>query len=159
MKRARGFTLLEALIALLIIAIGLLGIASMQAASVYRAHVGTLNGLAAVEAQSIAANITANQSAFPTGATTFAYNTTDAYAVTYSTACNTANCNPDEMAAYDLKQWGNEIRTNLPQGKGEVNCVYNASSPPECTVTVKWAQKEMAPPATTTRHYSIVVRP
>ncbi|MGH8426954.1 MAG: type IV pilus modification protein PilV [Gammaproteobacteria bacterium] len=158
----RGFSLIEALIALLVIAVGLLGIASMQAASVYRTHVGTLNGLAAVGAQSIAALMTANPGAFPAGTSTFAYNTSDAAAVSYTTNCASATCASDDMALYDLNHWGAGLASDLPQGKGSVNCF---GDPPQCTVTVTWLQKQMTPaPAAgtagfTTSRYSVIVRP
>jgi type IV pilus assembly protein PilV len=157
-----GFSLIEALIALLVIAIGLLGIASLQAASVYRTHTGEINSLAAVEAQSIAAAMIANPGAFPANGAAADYNTTDAAAVTYPTNCATSVCAPPDMALYDLNRWGTELAANLPQGKGAVAC---AASPPQCTVTVSWQQKQMAAAAGTTSggfkpmQYSLVVHP
>ncbi|HEX5313934.1 MAG TPA: type IV pilus modification protein PilV [Gammaproteobacteria bacterium] len=158
---ARGFSLLEALIALLVIAIGLLGIASMQAASVYRTHVGALNGLASLEAQSMAARMTANPGAFPVGSSVFAYATTNAADVSSSTDCESAYCDSDAMALYDLKQWGDGLASALPDGKGAVAC---AGDPPQCTVTVSWLEKTMTPAAAgtapiATRSYRLVVRP
>ncbi len=162
MKTQNGFSLIEALIALLIIAIGLLGIASLQAASVYRTHTGEINSLAAVEAQSIAAAMIANPGAFPANGAAADYNTTDAAAVLYPTNCATAVCSPPDMAHYDLNRWGAELAADLPQGKGTIAC---AASPPQCTVTVSWQQKRMASAAGTSHgsyrpmHYSLVVHP
>lgn len=166
MNGIRGFSLLEALIALLVIAVGLLGIASMQAASVYATHVGTMNGLAAVEAQSIAAAMNANRNAFPPGATIFSYNTTDAYAVASSADCTIGVCDTDEMAAYDLHNWGQELRQDLPQGNGRIDCVgLPTYQQPQCLITVIWLQKTMAPgagthaPSASTAYYSVVAQP
>lgn len=166
MKRSRGFSLLEALIALLVLAVGLLGIASMEAASVYATHVGSMQGLAAVEAQSIAAAMRANADAFPAGGTAFPYNTTNAYAVTYPTDCAGTQCNPDQMAAYDVSGWGADLRRNLPEGNGAIDCLGPPTyTQPQCTITVSWLQKTMAPAAGTapgkTRKatYEVVVKP
>lgn len=165
MTRFRGFSLLEALIALLVIAVGLLGIASMQAASVYLTHVGTMNGLAAVEAQSISAAMTANQNAFPTSGT-YPYNTSDAYAVAASVDCAAGTCDTNQMAAYDLHNWGLELRQDLPQGKGQVQCDGLPDyQQPQCTIRVVWLQKTMAPgagthaPSPATVAYSVVAQP
>lgn len=165
MKRMRGFSLLEALIALLVLAVGLLGIASMQAASVYATHVGALKGLAAVEAQSIAAAMTANPDAFPPGGT-YPYNTSDAYGVSYTLNCSTASCATDEMADYDLAQWGQELRNDLPDGNGAISCLGPPTyAQPQCTIKVTWLQKTMAPGAGTapgkfsTANYQVLVQP
>lgn len=53
-KRQRGFTLIEALIALLVLSIGLLGVAAMQLNALQSAHMGyqrSVVSLAAVDAQ------------------------------------------------------------------------------------------------------------
>lgn len=53
-KRQRGFTLIEALVALLVLSIGMLGVAAMQLKSLKSAHAGyqrSVASLAAVDAQ------------------------------------------------------------------------------------------------------------
>ncbi|MGH8161042.1 MAG: type IV pilus modification protein PilV [Gammaproteobacteria bacterium] len=163
MNRARGFSLLEALIALLVIAIGVLGVAGLQAASVYRTHTGAVNSLAAVEAQSIAARMIANPGAFPADGSESDYNTTDAVAVALpSPSCTAAACTSAEMAQYDLHQWGSQLAQDLPQGQGAIAC---QSTPPQCRVKITWQQKQMAASAGSskgavkTRSYAIWVRP
>lgn len=55
--RARGFSLIEVLVALLVISIGLLGIAKMQALALANTNGGRLRALAAIEAASLAASM------------------------------------------------------------------------------------------------------
>lgn len=77
-SRARGFSLIEVLIALLVISIGLLGIAKMQALALANTNGGRLRALASIEAASLAAtmqaernywgNLTATETVTVTGA-------------------------------------------------------------------------------------------
>jgi type IV pilus assembly protein PilV len=59
--RAHGFSLIEVLVALLVISIGLLGIAKMQALALANTNGGRLRALAAIEAASLAASIEAER--------------------------------------------------------------------------------------------------
>ena len=60
-SRARGFSLIEVLVALLVISIGLLGIAKMQALALSNTNGGRLRALAAIEAASLAATMQAER--------------------------------------------------------------------------------------------------
>ncbi len=159
MISTKGFSLIEALIALLVIAVGLMGIAALQAATIYRTHTATLQGLAAIEAQSMAAKIIANQAALA------GYNTTDAVKVIPSSKCTTITlpCSPTDMANYDLSQWGTDLKSSLPQGKGQVACT---TIPAQCTISVSWWQKRVSAATGGTPGssgqiltYSLVIRP
>jgi type IV pilus assembly protein PilV len=60
-SRARGFSLIEVLVALLVVSIGLLGIAKMQALALSNTNGGRLRALAAIEAQSLKATMEAER--------------------------------------------------------------------------------------------------
>ena len=60
-SRVRGFSLIEVLVALLVISIGLLGIAKMQALALANTNGGRLRALAAIEAASLAASMQAER--------------------------------------------------------------------------------------------------
>lgn len=121
-----GFTLLEVLVAVLVLAIGLLGLAGLMASSVRN-----------------------NQSAYQrTQATWLAYDIVDrmrvnraaALASSYDTALGTpATCaaNPSlsgAMAAQDLTDWKNSLACVLPVGDGSVVVAADRT----VTVTVQW---------------------
>ncbi len=60
-SRARGFTLVEVMVALIIIAIGTLGIAKMQALALSNTNASRTRALAAIEASSLAAAMHVNR--------------------------------------------------------------------------------------------------
>lgn len=164
MNSQRGFSFIEALMALLIISIGLLGMAGLQAASVYRTHVSQIKSLAAVEAQSVVAAMLANPQALPPETATSAYDLelTDDFPAMV-TDCATAVCSPADMATYDLAQWGEQLQADLPAGDGSIACELAPSL--RCRVTITWEEKQTNASAGTaagsmeTRSYSIWVRP
>lgn len=152
-RENRGFSLLEALIALLILAVGLLGIAGMQAAALYQTHSSTVDGLAAIDAQSLAAEISANTAGLAY------YNTTSATSVSSSTQCTSvsAPCTAAQMATYNLAQWGTNLAASLPKGNGAVTCTLATS---QCTITVQWwQQSKNASSSGTTITYSLLTHP
>lgn len=126
-----GFSLVEVLIALIIMSVGMLGIAglyvhSMQAGrtSLFRHHAVTLAG-------DVADRIRANPRA----------------GVAYEGAgsdddkCIAAgeDCTPAEIAAYDIFLWEEQADQTLPEG--DVTIVYsNAAVPSTYEVTVTWQE-------------------
>jgi len=60
-SRARGFTLVEVMVAVIVICIGLLGIAKMQALALSNMTASRLRSLAAIEAASLAASMHSNR--------------------------------------------------------------------------------------------------
>ncbi len=127
-KRVAGFTLVEVLIALIILSVGMLGIAglyvhSMQAGrtSVFRHHAVTLAG-------DVADRIRANPRA----------------AIAYSQAGANNNCvnggvdcTRAQMAANDIDLWDQQAADTLPNGT--VTVVFdNGVLPPTYEITVAW---------------------
>jgi type IV pilus assembly protein PilV len=131
-KSNGGFTLVEVLIALIVLSVGMLGIAglyvhSMQAGrtSMFRHHAVTLAG-------DVGDRIRANPRAGP------------AYALAGSNN-NCVNggvdCTPGQMAANDIFLWDQQAADTLPNGT--VTVVYdNAVMPPTYEITVQWTEPE-----------------
>jgi type IV pilus assembly protein PilV len=129
-NKAGGFTLVEVLIALIILSVGMLGIAglyvhSMQAGrtSLFRHHAVTLAG-------DVADRIRANPRA----------------AAAYALAGGNNNCvnggvdcSPGEMAANDIFLWDQQAADTLPNGT--VTVVFdNSVLPPTYQITVAWTE-------------------
>lgn len=145
-----GFTLIEILVAVLVLSIGLLGLAGLQATALRNNTSASERSQATFLAYDIIDRMRANPSAFDAGNYDNAYGT----APTGATNCQTtvASCTAAQMAAFDLDQWkcllGNWTsdatcnttldidRGLLPDGDGRI--VRDAGDPDVVTVTVRW---------------------
>jgi type IV pilus assembly protein PilV len=133
-RRQSGFSLVEVLIALVIMSVGMLGIAGlyvqgMQAGrtSMFRHHAVTLAG-------DVADRIRANPRAG------LAYNhAANATGTDNSCVNGGVDCNPAAMAANDIFLWQAQADDTLPTG--DVAVVFNAgANPPTYQITVSWTE-------------------
>lgn len=134
---AGGFSLIEVLIALIVMSVGMLGIAGlyvhgMQAGrtSLFRHHAVTLAG-------DVADRIRANPNA---GASYVDAGTAPAPA----TNCidGGSDCTSDEMAAMDKYLWDQQAIATLPDG--DVSVAFVNGVPADYTVTVAWSEPGQA---------------
>ncbi|HWP94286.1 MAG TPA: type IV pilus modification protein PilV [Gammaproteobacteria bacterium] len=118
--RSGGFTLIEALIALVVLSVGLLGIASLQTSAMRYTHTSNVQAQAAVLAQNMIDRIRANPEALDAGLFNDVYLDADPGS---SVDCSTDPCNSTELAEYDLQQWYLLLSQTLPSGQGEIECL------------------------------------
>jgi type IV pilus assembly protein PilV len=98
MQRAKGFSMIELLISVVIMSIGVLGMAGLQIISMQQNRSALLQGEAMLLANDILDRIRANPSTSYAGVAV-----TDTPAVTTDCVGNT--CSEAEMRAYDIAQW------------------------------------------------------
>ena len=132
MKNNEGFTLIEVLISMLILAVGLLGLAGLQATGL-RNNISAYNRSQATQlaydlADRMRANVAEAQN----------YNTsiyiTQAPAGTAVPNCElAAGCSPTQMAQNDLSVWNTNVTTTLPLGQGTVGVTVSLF-----TITINW---------------------
>jgi type IV pilus assembly protein PilV len=135
MNRASGFTLIEILIAMVILSVGLLGLAGMQTTVLKNNQSAYHRSLATQLAYDIADRIRANlDDANKLAASTYttmhledAGDQSDCLSV--SSTCTTA-----DMAENDLYEW-NQALAALPSGQGSVTVVAATRT---FTVTITW---------------------
>lgn len=155
-----GFSLIEVLVALVVIAVGLLGNAGMQALSLNNAAIARNRSLGAIEADGLASMMHANvgywqSAAVPSGANGFTITGTQgglysATAISDTTLngqasdCASVTCLPVQMAGYDLKQWGLSVANLLPTGIGLVKCSVVANTPVSCVISISWNENNLA---------------
>lgn len=134
----QGFTLIEVLIAVVILGLGLLGLAALQASSLRNNNSAYNRSQATQLAYDIADRIRTNRSVAGSYITTMsAVNcSTSASPPTPPTpncASTTSACTPTQLAATDLYQWKDAMTCTLPSGQGSI-----ALSSAIFTVTINW---------------------
>jgi type IV pilus assembly protein PilV len=157
----RGFTIIEVMVALVVMSIGLLGIAKMQALSVASTSTSRLRSLAAYEAAGMASAMRANRTywsgaslAKPISVSGGAASSTDATlssaittvglgSVDYCVSGGGAPCKPVTMAANDLQSWAAELNTLLPNSTALITCP-TLTVPATCTIQITWDEKAVA---------------
>jgi type IV pilus assembly protein PilV len=127
-KDQQGFTLMEVLIAVLILSIGLLGLASLQANGLRSNFSSYARSQAVVLANDMADRIRAN----PTEAAAGSYNNITA-TVASPPDCLAADCSTAQMVSFDIAAWYANLQGTLPLGTGSV--VGNGTV---FTVSVMW---------------------
>lgn len=109
-----GFTLVEVLVAVVVLAIGLLGLASLRVASLHFNHSAYLRSQATLMAYDMAERMKANPVALRNG-------TYNIPAKEQNGDCLTiTGCNPVAMAQNDAYEWDTALRGILPDGRGVV---------------------------------------
>lgn len=113
-----GLGMIESLIALLIISIGLLGIAALQITSMQQTASAQFHSQAVWYSYEMTDRISAN------GANNFnLYDGIDTDN-SYSMDCTGNPCTPDQMVTADAQDWSNMV-DNLPEGRGVITAVGN----------------------------------
>lgn len=136
-----GFTLIEILIAILVLSVGLLGIAGLQVQGTRHVYDAQLHTLAVFQAQDMADRMRANQAGVRAGEYNSRSDTPD------QASCS-SQCTPAELADFDLYRWNTDNAAFLPSGTGQIACddpagaaLANGSEAEigsRCTITVRW---------------------
>lgn len=119
LNKSRGFTLLEVLVAMTIVAIGLLGLAGLMSGSLKNNQSAYQRSQAVWLAYDILDRMRANQNAATSG--------------NYNIVLNAAPASANPIALADLTAWTTSLGSALPQGTGSVNVNANIA-----TVIVQW---------------------
>jgi len=136
----RGFSLIEALVAFLILSVGMLGIASLQLLSLKAGHTASLRTVAVIKADEIMERIRSN----PTVVAGYA-STVDDLGV--NVGCNATNmCTQNEMARNDIFNWKADLLASLPNlgataSVDVANPVPGVNPAAVVTVTINWQER------------------
>ena len=154
-----GFTLIEILVTVAVVAIGLLGLAKMQAAAVSETQTARTRSLIAMQAESLASAMRANRAlwADATAATKPGFSMDSAGAVTYvggTTAtkaggCTAAAslCTPGQLAHEDILLWTNAFKAQFPGSTASLTCA--GTGPVSCDLSLSWTERVVAVNRTT----------
>jgi type IV pilus assembly protein PilV len=126
-SRHSGFTLVEVLVTLVILSVGLLGVAALHTASLRNNLDSALRSQASALASDIADRMRANRNAALGGT----------YNLAMTDATPTLTGTPT-VAQLDLNAWRTSLAQVLPSGTGSVN-VNNVTD--ICVITVQWGER------------------
>jgi type IV pilus assembly protein PilV len=143
-SRVPGFSMVEVLVALVVLSVGLLGIAKMQALGMSSTSVAGKRALAATLADSLAAAMHENQAYWTSPAAIVTQNASIGAVASCALGApgSAAPCNPTQLAAYDLQVWAQSLNGLLSNATGSVTC--QAANPNTCLVTITWSEKTLA---------------
>lgn len=141
--RAAGFSLVEVLVAMFVVAMGILALAGLLQASTRYSKMSELRSTATLLANDIADRIRANPTGgeLGPGGYDLAVNAFPSPAVPARVPCaSNAPCGPAELARADLADWTTRVKATLPKGSTWVQ--FHAGHPPapdSVDVWVGWA--------------------
>ena len=137
MTSGRGFSLIEVLIALIILSVGMLGIAGLYVQSMQAGRTSMFRHNAVTLAGDIADRIRAN----PAAGTAY----TAATGADNSCVNGGVNCSPAQMAAHDIDLWQELADDSLPNGKVTVTLTPQGALPPSYEIKVGWDEPGESP--------------
>lgn len=118
-NRQSGATMIEVMVALFLLAVGLLGTLALQNSGQRSNQSAMFSSVAIVLARDMANRIGANNNQFTT-ADDGLYNNIDTADVGGSTTVCSVDCSPAVIKTMDTGQWADEIKRRLPAGRGTV---------------------------------------
>jgi len=130
-----GIALMEALVALVILALGLLGLVAAQTRLAADSRSSSQRAVAVGLIDDLGNRMLINREAALLGSYDMAWGVTPATA-----NCTTANCNATERARFDLNQWVQALESSLPGGTATV--FRSATDPRQLGIAVSWAARE-----------------
>ncbi len=128
-----GFSLIEVLVALLVLSIGLLGLAALQTTGLKFNHQSYERTQAVMQAYDVIDRMRANRSGSDRSINGI-YESVAIGNQPGSTDCLSVSCNVSQLAEFDIRQWNAANSTLLPEGKGAI-CRGNFSTDlTSCTI-------------------------
>ncbi len=137
-KRSQGVSLVEVLVTLIVLSIGLLGLAALQGTGLRYSHSSYLRTQANYLAYDMLDRMRANRTVAEGGGYTIGF--TDAVPTTTCVGTG-ANCSAAQLAQHDQREWKNQLSNLLPNGQGNILPPLTLGGGSIITITVRWADK------------------
>ncbi|HSC67494.1 MAG TPA: type IV pilus modification protein PilV [Cellvibrio sp.] len=131
-QRQSGTTLIEVIVTVLILATSLLAMAALQTRSLQYNQGAFMRSQANIYAYDIIDRIRINRGAAGSNVTS--------YNVDYEGSPSGGG-----LVASDIKEWRDNIKLSLPEGKGKIECQNAAAGATArvCKVTIKWSDEQL----------------
>lgn len=137
LKVQQGFTMLEVLITLVVIAIALLGTAALQLKAMQTNQGGQFRTQAVFLVSDLAERMEANKAAAIAGSYVLA--STDSMPSLVAN-CASAACTSSALAVFDLLQWKDAVAAVLPQSSWSITRT-SIGNPSTYEITVSWIDR------------------
>lgn len=133
----RGMGLIEVLVALVILGVGLLGLASLQSNALRFNQDALFSSQATTLGYDVLERMRANMDqALTTSIYTLNFGDTRS-----AVNCESADCSPSQMANHDINYWLARLAERLPDGRGQIG-FDSAGASRIYTITVRWRSRE-----------------
>ncbi|WP_299976806.1 type IV pilus modification protein PilV [uncultured Pseudoteredinibacter sp.] len=119
-NRQSGATMIEVMVALFLLAVGLLGTLALQNSSQRSNQSAMFSSVAIVLARDMANRINANNNAFSADDDNL-YDSVDTDDISGAATVCTVGCDQAAIKTMDTGQWAEEVKSKLPAGRGTVD--------------------------------------
>lgn len=150
-RNVAGFTLVETMVALLVLSVGMIGVAALYGQALSASSNAGYRSQAIVLASELADRIRGNRSARTAYENTPADRSCDR-----ATGAGGIDCSPQQMAEHDMWLWQNQVAQMLPAGQGAID-VDTSINPARYTVTVSWDEPTEDDPVTFTFEFELPI--
>src|SRR5262249_12240807 len=136
-RKCAGFSLVEAMVSLIVISVGMIGIAALYGQGLSAGRTALSRTIAVNLAATMAENIRVNRLGQAAYAGAGADNNCD------PAGGGGVDCMPAQMAAHDVFLWTADVAAQLPNGVGAI--AFADGAPPTYTITVTWDEVGIGP--------------
>jgi type IV pilus assembly protein PilV len=159
--KQKGFSLIEAMVAFLILSVGMLGIASLQTVSLKSGHTAAMRTVAVMKVEEILESIRSNPAAIVDYAAGTADMGTDNGCSQTTVAA--AACTSTQMAQDELFRWKRSLIEALPNNAATTASVVVTPPVPPATmslvvVSVNWSERDLDTGGAANKTYSVAVQ-
>ncbi len=140
----RGFTLIEVMIAMLVLSLGLLGIAGTLVATLHSATSNYLKQQAVQTSYDIADRMRSNMlvASMPNNSNPYIASLSPPSPTAPTPDCTNTACTAANMATYDVWQWQTNVKDSLPGGLGSIAVKPDPTgNKAVVTITVQWSDQ------------------
>lgn len=156
--REKGFSLIEVLVALLVLSIGLLGLAALQTTSLKYNTDSYTRTQATLLAYDIMDRMRSNLTGVSAGNYNVSASTAPSKIAAYNSCKNSAsgcgcdltgaNCSTSNLATYDLGKWYERLAATLPEASTNLATISTSSSgsSTQVIITIRWKDRDLLTP-------------
>ncbi len=142
LSHQQGVSLIEALVALIVLSLGAIGVAGVQLGSIKFNQVSQQRSFAVHHLTAMTDRMRGNMAAVAAGQYTFNFNYGDIPGnIPAATGCS-VNCTSQQIANQHLRDWLLQLAAALPNGRGTITQAAITPGAPYL-VTVMWEEKDL----------------